>query len=148
MQSLDYESFETRAQFFGRSLEEELVGCLDGQRGIEARERLRDLAQRRQVGIDDIILSVSLQTSLIDIVKHAKRVCFPSSITPPEKIFEVEECPVCTETNALCALECGHVICVMCHDELCRRKGGVCLCPICRNTSRQRWLVSELKYSA
>ena len=49
MEALDRESFDLRADFFGRSIEQELIGSLDGPRSQEAHHRLREIAERRRL---------------------------------------------------------------------------------------------------
>ena len=122
MEALDRESFEFRAEFFGRTIEQELVGCLDGPRGDEARGQLMTLAERRRVRIDELIRSV-------------ERVEPPSIERPPATVYNDGMCPICMDEDVahLRALTCGHLICVDCHHTLKLR--GRSVCSVCRGVA-------------
>lgn len=135
MEALDRESFEFRAHFFGRTLEEELVGCLDGPRGGEARFHLHRIAEQRRVNIDEIIRRERENNNVRPLPKLETCV---ECISPPKRVFSVDECPICTDTVNFCAIECGHVVCSECIGELKRRCGSV-VCPTCRAPSRKEW---------
>lgn len=140
MEALDRESFDFRADFFGRTIEQELVGSLDGPRRDEARARLEEIARRRAVRVDELIESERSRWSLF------RRSVPPSPLasTPPARVFHVDECPVCTGTQRFGALHCGHVICRECYDELRRRTSGDgCACPLCRVVSGRLFSTSD-----
>lgn len=140
MQALDYETFEFRAQFFNRTLEEELVGCLDGPRGGEARMHLHHIAQQRRVNIDEIIRRERDH----DPRPPPQLETCVECISPPKRVFSVDECPICTDTVNFCAIECGHVVCSECIGELKRRCGSV-VCPTCRAPSRKEWSLESVE---
>ncbi len=143
MQALDYETFEFRAQFFNRTLEEELVGCLDGPRGGEARMHLHRIAQQRRVNIDEIIRREHERENN-NIRPPPKLETCVECISPPKRVFSVDECPICTDTVNFCAIECGHVVCSECIGELKRRCGSV-VCPTCRAPSRKEWSLESVE---
>ena len=138
MQALDYESFEIRAEFFNRTLEEELVGCLDGPRGGEARVRLQYISEQRRVNIDELIRHERERDNARPqpTVRETCVECTP--ISPPKRVFSVDECPICTDTVDYCVLECGHMVCSTCIGEL-KRCHGTVVCPTCRTPSRAEW---------
>ena len=158
MDALDRESFDFRADFFGRTLEEELVGSMNGPRGGEAVMRLNQIAQTRGIRISEIVAEqAALETERRDNGVNLFEAIFssfapsksrtPPPSKPPSRIFDVEECPVCTNNEHFGALECGHVVCRVCYEELCARSttGDSCPCPQCRATSRRLWDFTELK---
>ena len=132
------EAVAFRAEFLGRSLERELVGGLEGPRSSEAHAQLREIAQRRQVRIQELIRRVSAHPWWT----FGESQPTSSLTTPPERIFAVEECPVCMGSECHQVLACGHVVCEECIDQLRRREArgdGGCHCPQCRQYSRHRW---------
>lgn len=152
MDAFDRESFEVRADLFGRTIEEELVLNLLGTRASEAYTQLQRLADTRAVRVHDLVRSVEahhwLQARCVPSLPPVPPPPPPATSPPlPAKIFHVEECPVCcTADAAWCALECGHVVCGECHSALCARDGrnareggALCRCPQCRQTSRRKW---------
>lgn len=157
---MDFESFEDRAMFLGRTLEEELVAALDGVRGGEARLRLEQLAERQGTSIENIIINQEEIWRQRDFARS-----FPSMIVPsnredtptilnskpkmPECIYPFSECPVCQDENALLfVMSCGHQICNPCFTQLSKHheqcKQGV-NCPTCRETG-VLWSVDTLKF--
>lgn len=130
MEALDRESFEFRADFLGRTLEEELVGSLDGPRRAEASH---ELARIRGVRVSELL-------------DRAVGSVPPTDVSAPSRVFGVDECPVCTGTDQFGALECGHVVCRVCYDEICPRSAHrACPCPQCRALSRRLWDLKELE---
>lgn len=137
MDALDRESFDLRADFFGRTIEQELIGSLEGPRSHEAHNRLREIAERRRIRIEELIRSVEAEQWWsekvnVPIVRGA----------PPKRIYVVDECPVCTGTERHCALACGHIVCEECFAQLSRQR--TCRCPQCRTVSGRMWKLSEL----
>lgn len=159
MEALDRESFEFRAEFFGRTLEEELVGSMNGPRGGEAVMRLNQIAQTRGIRVSEIVAEqaaleterrnsgTNLFAAIFSSFAPSKSRTPPPPSKPPSRIYDVEECPVCTDNEHFGALECGHVICRVCYEQLCARSatGDSCPCPQCRTTSRRLWDFTELK---
>lgn len=136
MDALDRESFDLRADFFGRTIEQELVGSLDGPRSQEAHDRLREIATRRRIRIEELIRSVEAE--------HwwSERVVDYSCSVPPTRVYMVDECPICTTTGEYRALACGHVVCAHCFDQLTRQQ--TCRCPQCRQVSARAWTFRQL----
>ena len=138
MEEFDRESFDLRADFWGRTLEEELVLSLDGPRANEAFARLRQLASVRRVHVDQIVSEV-----------HASRAAYSEShVTDtsrcePKVIYSAGECPICTEGSNLGALACGHVICYPCYLRMQEyhvlNTADGPFCPHCRKTSNMFW---------
>lgn len=145
MEALDRESFEFRAHFFSRTLEEELVGCLNGPRGGEALVHLHRIAQQRRVNIDEIIRRERERDNNIIRSRPKMETCV-ECIPPPKRVFGVDECPICTDTDHFFVLECGHVVCSECIGELKRRCGSV-VCPTCRAPSRREWSLESVQES-
>lgn len=143
MDQLDHLSPEDRASFFGRTLEEELVGWIGGPRHTEASARLEHIARTRMVRLQDLLEAYA--------EPHSTRVHTPSplrqvmtmgatvdAMPPPERIFEEAECPVCTDDNDLGVMSCGHTVCRTCYDSI-RRHRASCPCPCCRSPSDGFW---------
>lgn len=163
MEALDRESFDFRAEFFGRTLEEELVGSTNGSRGGEALMRLNQVAQTRGIRVSDIVaeqaaLETERRENSVDLFEAIFSSYTPFKFRtlslnklppskPPSRVFDVKECPVCTDNEHFGALECGHVVCRVCYEELRARSttGDSCPCPQCRATSRRLWDFTELK---
>ena len=155
MQALDHESFSFRAEFFGRTLAEELVGCIDGERGGEALLHLRQLAERRRERIEDIIarerarqgirrrrLPRALLSSLESWYAPPSK---PQTPRPPQQVFVQTECPICFATESLGAMQCGHMVCKACHEHMSGVTTLTCnghvRCPQCRTPGA--WWSSE-----
>ena len=149
MEALGRESFESRAEFLGRSLDEELVGSMNGPRGEETSRQLDRIARTRGVGVSELVaaLRVTRRDNHVDLSRMVFSSRFDSKPSPPARIFDVDECPVCTDTEHFGALECGHIVCRVCYEELCARSHSrdACPCPQCRTTSRRLWDFTELK---
>ena len=119
---LERESFETRAHFFGRTLEEELVGAATTPFGPRRGEALAALAVRRNTSIERLLLddlaqgddaARSLHDTLaatprgdVDVyrwatgvagVAHARQEQVAAPPTPPAKVFWSQACPICME---------------------------------------------------
>ena len=151
MEALDRESFEFRADFFGRTIEQELVGCLDGPRGAEARAQLAVLAERRRVRVEDIVAREERQRpSLLPWWWRARVACDRACVAVPTEseaeprvVYRVDECPVCTGDAHMGALACGHMVCRDCFDHM-RERPQLCVgtavrCPQCRVPSQRHW---------
>lgn len=143
MQALDWESFEFRADFFNRTIEEELVVCLDGTRGGEARAHLERIARQRATTIEALI---DIERKKHERKKHDNTDEIEETQdlkTSPNKIFEANECSVCSsdDSTTFGALLCGHVLCKVCFKEmkkfpaLCHQ--GCVRCPECRRPSQE-----------
>ena len=151
MEALDRESFEFRASFFGRTIEEELVGCLDGSRGSEARAQLEQIAYRRNRRIDEIIAEERARTLESTTDRFSLQQLFPriskkcNEETPPKQIFTQDECPICQESDiTMGAYACGHVVCKDCHECLQQRCGNNIRCPCCRQKVCTLFLCCDL----
>lgn len=135
MQALDFESFETRASFFNRSLEQELISCLDGDRRGEARSQLERIAIQRATTIEALIQN--------ELNRNITIIYYPNTMheKTPSKVFHITECSICSsdDSNKFGVLACGHVICKDCFQDmkkfptLCH--GNAVKCPECRNPS-------------
>lgn len=144
MEALDRESFEFRAEFFGRTLEEELVGCLDGPRGGEARMQLETVAARRNRRIEEIIAEerqrererepVLVRWRILGRNESARASNADFAESPPKEIFMENDCPICQEAEVdMGALRCGHVMCQECHACMRRHtRSDRMRCPCCR----------------
>ena len=150
MQALDWESFEFRAQFFNRSLEEELIGCLDGQRGGEARAHLERIARQRATTIERLIQNELHRTN--------SKISYPNiseNESAPSKIFQVTECSICNsdDSNNFGVLACGHVICKDCFQEMKKfptlYQENAVKCPECRKPSKNlfAYCINEINNS-
>lgn len=137
MDALDRESLDLRADLFGRTIEHELVVSLDGPRSQEAHDRLREIAERRRIRIEQLIRSVEEEHWWTE-----RRVVDYSCSVPPKRVYTVEECPICTRTGQYRALACGHVVCANCFDQLSRQQ--TCRCPHCRQLSARAWTFTQL----
>lgn len=137
---LDHESWDTRAAYFCRTEEEELVGALDGPRGDEARVILENIAKTREVNIEIIISEekAKLQSKL-----NKKHAIFSGLFinSKPKISFDATECPVCQDDQViLCNMSCGHKICEVCYNLMKTKPDLVDLhrrvkCPCCRKPS-------------
>lgn len=138
MDVLNRESFDLRADLFGRTIEGELVMSLNGPRSQEAHARLAQISERRKVRIAELVRRVQSERWW-DRTSDA-----PSDryLLTPRRIYMIEECPICNDSEPHCALACGHVVCGVCHSQLCRQ--GSCACPQCRRVSEHVWSISEL----
>lgn len=143
MNALDFESFEFRAAFFNRTLDEELVGCLDGPRDGEARMRLLNIAEQRRVNIEELIRHERERDSARPLRPH-NETCECATVSRPKRVFSVDECPICTDADDFCVLECGHVVCLTCIGELKRRCRRV-VCPTCRAPSHAEWSMEAVE---
>lgn len=137
MEALDRESFDLRADFFGRSIEQELIGSLDGPRSQEAHHRLREIAERRRVRIAELVRSVEAERWWSE-----GGTVNDSCGAPPTRVYTVDECPICNGTERHCVLACGHVVCEDCFAQLSRQR--TCRCPQCRQVSERAWTFSQL----
>jgi hypothetical protein len=137
---LDHETWGTRATYFGRTEEEELVGSLDGPTRGEARARLENIAKIREVNIDIIISeeTVKINSKLNKYYNVFKNF---SRNSKPEVTFDATECPVCQDDEViLCSMSCGHKICNICYNLMETKPtlvdmSGRVKCPCCRKPS-------------
>jgi len=72
------------------------------------------------------------------IVERTMVASVPPVARPPSRIYHTDECPVCTGTERLGVLACGHVVCRACHATI-RMYTPTCPCPQCRTPSRRLW---------
>lgn len=68
----------------------------------------------------------------------------PTAPPPPSRVYHTDECPVCTGTERLAVLECGHVVCRACHAAI-RARAPTCPCPQCRTPSRRLWDINDVQ---
>ena len=145
---LEQETPEVRASFFGRTLEEELVGWVNGPRSGEAIYRLREIANRRHTTVDRLIQEERERANLEPIhtqLLHITRKFYPKRSTLvtqapvyPKVVYEAIECPVCQDDEVeLKVMTCGHKICRACFDHIRSVGYPICTdgspkCPHCR----------------
>ena len=160
---IDHKLWTTRAAFFNRTIEEELVGSITGPRGGEAVAALSRLAQTRNTTIQALIREGENDMQRAEAMREVTANLGVSTLplNPPsapvgrlpDKLHWEAACPVCMsdfmpEKNSGASemvepgfLRCGHVICTTCHAEM-RTHGGVLVergnvkCPICKVPSQ------------
>lgn len=166
---IEHESFEMRADFFNRTIEEELVGVSQtiGPRRGEALMHLNQLAINRNTTIENLIREVENNSNTNSVISRFSNQSKPSKEKIPEKIYTEEaNCPVCfgdfmktsQDRNSEILIEpghlsCGHVICETCyndmrrHSELVNHKNEV-KCMSCRKYSTYWKSLFDLESSA
>lgn len=155
MEALERESFEFRAHFFGRTIEEELVGCLGGSRSNEAMSQLQIIASRRSTTIQTLIEHQERMrgrqcNQSVCIAEPRKTTPCENMQKPPSIIFEASECPVCQDDDCLLhVMTCGHKICKICFDEMSTHHQLVDFesrvkCPNCRTPCQKLWTMDEV----
>ena len=161
---LDDESAEVRASFWGRTVDEELVGWIGGPRHGEGMARLREIAERRGTSVRRLVAEEEeRRVERMERRTNAPRLTFPllrsprrsdvlsaEETTPPAQVYHSKECPVCHDDEVMMlSLQCGHVLCPACrdsmlhHHQLCDAKGRL-KCPVCRHPSGGAWPVDPM----
>jgi len=158
---IEHETIETRAGFFGRTVEEEALGILmtpGSTRRGEAQQFLEERARLRATTVQAIIAEELRRNPTL-----AEPLVPPSAYVAPDdpvdeevpRIFWKETCNVCLgkllQPRGLMHPEylepgyisCGHIMCKICHDEIARHiyggRAGRTICPECRTLSRYTW---------
>lgn len=161
LDSLHEMEFDARAQFFNRTIEEELVGSLYGDRGPEARSRLELLASQRRTTVQELIraqwdawLQRDMQPNLpsTNVPMDGTYMLDTSPCAAQEAPLEIfrGECPVCCDNTCKClAMACGHVICQPCFDKMASLHIFIdawkrVKCPTCRKPSQKLWSLDEI----
>jgi len=153
---LDNETFQTRAEYMGRSLEAEVMGVMltGGPRADEARRLAETLAQQRMTTIERMVHEFRCGEAHVQ-EEPARQVSERPLV--PDQIFWEGTCPVCMgnfleyPSSAVTVnllepgfLRCGHLVCETCFLALGLRleltdANGFVRCPTCRASSSHHW---------
>lgn len=169
---LEHETIEMRAHYFERTVEEESLGmaATRSYRTGEANAYLERLARQRSITIERLIREAAgkdtngTSTIVQDVARklragvalnsilsrhHTDAIPSAAELSQAPAIIYTSDgnCPVCfggfsDAPDSAGALDCGHMICKTCYDEMKRhtqllRNNRVC-CPSCRAASA-RW---------
>lgn len=166
---LEHETFEMRASFFNRTIEEELVGVsqnIDCPRRGEALSRLNQLAINRNTTIENLISQVINNNNNNSNIQKYSYTNLKKKIVKPKLIYENEDkCPICfgefkknledinIDKVTPGYLSCGHILCEICYNEMKKHTqltnyNGDIKCMSCRNTSTYWKSLTDLESSA